>query len=66
MSMLPYGNASPYDYLIFTYYCSRGLTLEEALQIAYGDDLDVDKIYIEPPESGVLSDEDSANEEEGG
>ncbi|KAJ8968121.1 hypothetical protein NQ314_002453 [Rhamnusium bicolor] len=44
----------------------RGFTVEEALQIAYADDLDVKEIFIEPPEANVLTDEDSGVEEEGG
>nr|XP_023015669.1 uncharacterized protein LOC111505134 [Leptinotarsa decemlineata] len=43
-----------------------GLTLEEALQIAYNDDLDADQIYIEPPNEGAITDEDSGGEDEGG
>ncbi|KAG5867193.1 hypothetical protein JTB14_031962 [Gonioctena quinquepunctata] len=39
-----------------------GLTLEEALQIAYNDDLDVDQIYIEPQNEGAITDEDSGEE----
>ena len=39
--------------------------MKEALQIAYNDDLPVDKIYIEPPE-GALTDEDSGDEDGGG
>uniref|UniRef100_A0A6P7GF23 Uncharacterized protein LOC114341603 n=1 Tax=Diabrotica virgifera virgifera TaxID=50390 RepID=A0A6P7GF23_DIAVI len=44
----------------------RGFTLEEALQMVYEDDLDVQDIFIEPPEANVLTDEDSDDEEEGG
>ncbi|KAG5872585.1 hypothetical protein JTB14_035565 [Gonioctena quinquepunctata] len=43
-----------------------GLTLEEALQVAYADDLDVGDIYIEPPEPAELMDEGSADEDGGG
>ncbi|KAG5863109.1 hypothetical protein JTB14_014929 [Gonioctena quinquepunctata] len=43
-----------------------GLTLEEAFQIAYNDDLDVDQIYIEPPNEGAITDENSGEEDEGG
>ncbi|KAG5887388.1 hypothetical protein JTB14_001578 [Gonioctena quinquepunctata] len=43
-----------------------GLSLEEALQVAYADDLDVGDIYIEPPEPAELTDEDSADEDGGG
>ncbi|KAJ8963585.1 hypothetical protein NQ314_005533 [Rhamnusium bicolor] len=44
----------------------RGFTVEEALQIAYADDLDVQEIFIEPPEANVLTDKDSSDEEKGG
>lgn len=39
--------------------------MEEALEIAYGD-VNVDEIYIEPPDSGALTDEDSGDEDGGG
>ncbi|KAJ8944395.1 hypothetical protein NQ314_009485 [Rhamnusium bicolor] len=41
----------------------RGLTLQEALEIAYADDLDVDQVYIQPPEANVLTDEESGDDE---
>ncbi|KAJ8928627.1 hypothetical protein NQ314_018783 [Rhamnusium bicolor] len=41
-----------------------GLTLEEALQMAYFDDLDVSKIYVEPPEPSQLTDEDSGEDDD--
>lgn len=66
--LLPYGNArtSCYRLLIKLMFVLRGgLTLEEALQMAYDDDLPVNKIYIEPPED-VLTDEDSGEEDGGG
>lgn len=45
----------------------RGLTLQEAIDIVEADDnIQVEKIFIEPPEAIVNSDEDSANEDEGG
>lgn len=34
--------------------------------MTYADDLDVDQIYIEPPDTGIITDEDSGNEDEGG
>lgn len=34
--------------------------------MAYCDDVNVDGIYIEPPKPGVLTDEDSGEEDEGG
>lgn len=51
------------DCVIFS---RRGFTLEEALQMVYEDDLDVQDIFIEPPEANVLTDEDSGDNEEGG
>ncbi|KAK9729983.1 hypothetical protein QE152_g15632 [Popillia japonica] len=42
-----------------------GLTLEEALHMAYDENLDVGQIYIEPPDAGTVTDEDSG-EEDGG
>ncbi|KAJ8950829.1 hypothetical protein NQ318_012693 [Aromia moschata] len=44
----------------------RGFTLEEAIQMAYDDDIDVHEIYIEPPEANILTDEDSGEEDGGG
>lgn len=41
----------------------RGFTLQEALEIAYNDDLDVEAIYIEPPDVNVLTDEESGDED---
>lgn len=67
--MLPCGNTSPFcglPFYILLFFSSGGLTLEEALQIAYNDDLDVDQIYIEPPNEGAMTDEDSGEEDEGG
>ncbi|KAI4461519.1 transposase is4 [Holotrichia oblita] len=40
-----------------------GLTLHEALEIAYADDDDA--IYIEPPDAGVLTDQDSGDKDGG-
>lgn len=39
--------------------CRSGLTLEEALQMVYSYDVDVTDVYIEPPDAGELTDEDS-------
>lgn len=36
------------------------------MQIAFEDDLDVDQVFIEPPDSNTLTDEDSGGEDEGG
>ncbi|KAJ8939688.1 hypothetical protein NQ318_011735 [Aromia moschata] len=44
----------------------RGFTLEEAIQMAYDDDIDVHEIYIEPPEANILTDKDSGEEDGGG
>ncbi|KAI4465929.1 hypothetical protein MML48_3g00014143 [Holotrichia oblita] len=41
------------------------VTLEEAIQMAYVDDIDVHEIYIEPSDANILTDEDSG-EEDGG
>lgn len=48
------------------FFLRRGFTLEEALNMVYDDDLDVREIFREPPDSNVLTDEDSAEEDEGG
>lgn len=45
--------------------CFRGgLTLEEALAMAYAEDLDVGEIFIEPPDSNVLTDEEPEDEDD--
>ncbi|GBN01396.1 hypothetical protein AVEN_59382-1 [Araneus ventricosus] len=46
----------------------KNLTLEEALLPfdELNSDSDLKDIYIEPPDAAVLSDEDSAKEDEGG
>ncbi|GBN80074.1 hypothetical protein AVEN_166147-1 [Araneus ventricosus] len=46
----------------------KKLTLEEALLLfdKLNSDLDLEDIYIEPPDVVVVSDEDSAEEDEGG
>ncbi|KAF2887376.1 hypothetical protein ILUMI_18797, partial [Ignelater luminosus] len=38
----------------------------QALQMVHSDILDVSKIYIEPPNHGQLTDEDSGEDDEGG
>ncbi|KAI4471500.1 hypothetical protein MML48_1g17547 [Holotrichia oblita] len=48
----------------FSRFYKGGLTLHETLEIAYADD--VDAIYIEPPDAGVLTDQDSGDEDGGG
>lgn len=50
----------------FFSFASSGLTLEEAFQMAYEDDVDIDQIYIEPPDPGAVTDEDSGGEDEAG
>lgn len=40
------------------------MTLQEALEIAYADD--IAEIFIEPPDTGILTDEDSGDEDGGG
>lgn len=47
-------------------FCRGGLTLEEALQLAYSEDHDVRNIFIEPPDATELTDEDSGDEDGGG
>ncbi|KAJ8911109.1 hypothetical protein NQ315_003371 [Exocentrus adspersus] len=42
----------------------RGFSLQEALEIAYDDD--IEEIFIEPPDAGVLTDADSGDEDGGG
>ncbi|GBM31396.1 hypothetical protein AVEN_99612-1 [Araneus ventricosus] len=46
----------------------RKLALEEALLLfdELNSDSDLEDIYIEPPDAAVVSDEDSAEEDEGG
>ncbi|KAJ8953386.1 hypothetical protein NQ318_023503 [Aromia moschata] len=44
----------------------KGFTLEDALQMVYADDLDVQEIFIESPDANVFTDEDSGDEEKGG
>ncbi|KAK9759298.1 Transposase IS4 [Popillia japonica] len=43
-----------------------GLTLEEALHMAYDEDLDVGQIYMEPPDAGTVTDEDSGEDDGAG
>lgn len=49
--------------MILVFY-RAGFTLQEALECAYIDD--IDEIFVEPPDSNILTDEDSAEEDEGG
>lgn len=48
----------------------RGLTVQEAINIAFGEDeainSSVEAVYIAPPDPAVLTDEDSGDEDEGG
>ncbi|XP_063925174.1 uncharacterized protein LOC135139034 [Zophobas morio] len=41
----------------------RGFSLQEALEMAYNDD--IDKIFIEPPDNGGITDENSGDEDSG-
>ncbi|KAG5895100.1 hypothetical protein JTB14_036375 [Gonioctena quinquepunctata] len=43
-----------------------GFSLKEASEMAFIDVADVSDIFIEPPDCGVLSDEDSGDEDGGG
>ncbi|KAG5879815.1 hypothetical protein JTB14_035893 [Gonioctena quinquepunctata] len=43
---------------------NRGFSLQEALDMAYSEDIDA--IYVEPPEYTVLIDGDSGDEDSGG
>lgn len=63
--MLPSDNASQLRKQI-VFFLRRGFTLEESLNMVYDDDLNVREIFLEPPDSNVLTDEDSAEEDEGG
>lgn len=53
-------------FILIIYYCSRELTIAEALEIIEDDDLDLSAIYIEPPQVTENSDEDSGEEDTGG
>lgn len=46
------------------FFFRRGFSLQEALDIAFSED--IDGSYVEPPEANVLTDEDSADEDSGG
>lgn len=52
------------------FFCRRGFTLQEALDIISGEEVEdgreIKALYIAPPESSVLTDEDSGDEDEGG
>lgn len=61
--MLPLSNTSLIRCLC---YFRRGFTLDEAIQMAYDDDIDMHEIYIEPPDANILTDEDSGEEDGGG
>lgn len=50
---------------LMSYFDSRaGFTLQEALDMIYLDD--IEEIFIEPPDPTALTDEDSADEDDGG
>lgn len=50
--------------MLFLCFPRRGFSLQEALEIAYAED--VSEIYIEPPDAGIITDEDSGEEDGGG
>lgn len=57
------------SYLQKTVFCRRGFTLQEALDMAYDESENgtyVDAIYMVPPDPSVLTDEDFADEDDGG
>ncbi|XP_074029977.1 uncharacterized protein isoform X5 [Leptinotarsa decemlineata] len=48
---------------------AKGFSLSEALDMIWGDDEfqhTVDQIFVEPPEPNIETDEDSADEDDGG
>lgn len=56
-------------FFIYIFLIFRGITLKEALDIAYVEnenDNSVSAVYVEPPESNILTDEDSADEDDAG
>ncbi|KAJ8937699.1 hypothetical protein NQ314_011755 [Rhamnusium bicolor] len=69
MSVIPNGITGRLHYYNMRFYFRGGLTLSEALDMVYADENianQVDEIFIEPPETNVVTDEDSADEDEGG
>lgn len=67
--MIPNGITGRLHYYNMRFCFRGGLTLSEALDMVYdNDDIanQVDEIFIEPPECNVGTDEDSADEDEGG
>ncbi|KAJ8938653.1 hypothetical protein NQ314_011392 [Rhamnusium bicolor] len=69
MSVIPNGITGRLHYYNMRFYFRGGLTLSEALDMVYSDENianQVDEIFIEPPETNVETDEDSADEDEGG
>lgn len=60
-----------YFYRALAAILKKGFTVQEALDIAFGDDDDViedpvEEIFIAPPDPAILTDEDSGDEDEGG
>lgn len=41
---------------LFHFYFRGGLTLEDALNMVYEDNINVKNIYLEPPDGGALKD----------
>jgi hypothetical protein len=73
--VFPYGTAKrfigqcSFTFNFSFFYNSRRITLKEALDIAYDDaesDTELSAIYIEPPECNILTEEDSADEDDAG
>lgn len=50
--------------MFFLVYFSQGFTLEQALAMAFDEDLVPEGIYVEPPDSNVLTDEESSGEDD--
>ncbi|KAJ8970795.1 hypothetical protein NQ314_001025, partial [Rhamnusium bicolor] len=48
----------------------KGLTVQEAIDVAFGEvdgiNDSIEAVYIAPPDPGILTDEDSGDEDEGG
>lgn len=52
--------------MCFYFFFRKGFRLKKALDIIYSEDNGVTDIYMCPPDVNVLTDEDSAVEDEGG
>ena len=51
---------------VHTLLLCRTYSVQEVVEIIHNHGQDIDRIYIEPPEATVLTDEDSADEDTGG